>query len=91
MEKFCQSCGKPLTVSHQGTEQSGELSKTYCDLCYQNGEWTEPTLTFEQMLAKGITGIQADQTIGKFKQWLLVKSYPMLLKKMRRWQATANH
>ena len=43
------------------------------------------------MLAKGITGIQADQTIGKFKQWLLVKSYPMLLKKMRRWQATANH
>lgn len=85
MEKFCQSCGMPLTAQNQGSEQDGTKSNQYCQLCYVDGQWTEPTITFEQMLEKGIAGIRADQTTGKMKQLFLIKSYPMMLKKMRRW------
>ena len=87
MGKFCQSCGMPLTTANQGTQKDGTAAQQYCHLCYQAGEWTEPTATFEQMLAKGIAGIQADSSTCRFNLWFLVKSYPMMLKKVSRWQA----
>lgn len=86
MEKFCQSCGMPLSPTNQGREQDGTKSTQYCQLCYVDGQWTEPAITFDQMLAKGIAGIRADQTTGQLKRWFLIKSYPLMLKKMRRWQ-----
>lgn len=49
--KNCQSCGMPLARDEQGggTERNGDRSKTYCSHCYQNGEFTQPNLTVEQM------------------------------------------
>ncbi|MFC5650650.1 zinc ribbon domain-containing protein [Paenibacillus solisilvae] len=49
--KHCQSCGMPLARDEQrgGTEKNGDKSKTYCSHCYQNGEFTLPGLTLEQM------------------------------------------
>ncbi|WP_112206370.1 zinc ribbon domain-containing protein [Latilactobacillus sakei] len=42
MEKFCQSCGMPLSPANQGREQDGTKSTQYCQLCYIDGQWTEP-------------------------------------------------
>ncbi|RTE06741.1 zinc ribbon domain-containing protein [Paenibacillus whitsoniae] len=50
--KNCQSCGMPLVSreGHQGgTEVDGTRSTSYCKICYQNGKFTAPDMTLEQM------------------------------------------
>jgi hypothetical protein len=47
MEKIytmCQSCGYPLKKDKKGggTEKDGSLSKKYCSMCYENGEFLNP-------------------------------------------------
>ena len=43
--KFCQSCGYPLIKDQKGggTEKDGSISKKYCSMCYENGEFLTPT------------------------------------------------
>lgn len=87
MEKFCQSCAMPLMPKGQdlrGNNADGSKSDTYCYMCYVNGRFTEPDITFEQMVAKGQAGIQASPGNGLAK-WMMKKSYPMMLKKTSRW------
>ena len=49
--KVCQSCGMPLKSDPQGggSERNGTKSDIYCSYCYQNGKFTQPNLTVEQM------------------------------------------
>lgn len=86
MEKFCQSCAMPLTADNCGTNADGSASTTYCQYCYQNGEFTQPNLTFVEMKQIGLKGIAADNSTNAFKKFLLKLSYGPLLKKMKRWQ-----
>jgi hypothetical protein len=50
----CQSCGMPLGMDPQrgGTEADGSRSAAYCSHCYQNGAFTLPDLTLEQMVER---------------------------------------
>ena len=49
----CESCGMPLaSLSDAGTEKNGSPSARYCTHCYQNGAFTEPNLTRDEMIAK---------------------------------------
>jgi len=51
-EKFCESCGAPFTDGFtQGTEADGSLSEDYCNFCYENGTFTNPNMTLEEMIA----------------------------------------
>lgn len=36
-------------VNDRGTEKDGSISNDYCKFCYQNGLFTEPEMTLEQM------------------------------------------
>lgn len=49
--KHCQSCGMPLARDEQrgGTEKNDDRSKKYCSHCYQNGEFTLPDITLQEM------------------------------------------
>ena len=49
--KNCQSCGMPLNQDEKGggTYADGTKSKMYCSHCYENGKFTMPDLTAEQM------------------------------------------
>jgi hypothetical protein len=49
--KVCQSCGMPLNKDPRGggTNADGSTSKKYCSHCYQNGSFTQPDMTAEQM------------------------------------------
>ena len=40
--KFCQSCGMPMSKDPQGggTNADGSKNENYCSYCYQNGEFT---------------------------------------------------
>ena len=38
-QKFCQSCGMPLSVENAGTNHDGSKSEDYCCYCYKDGEF----------------------------------------------------
>ena len=48
--KFCQSCGMPMTAEeHFGSYVDGSLNTEYCTYCYQDGAFTED-LTMDEMI-----------------------------------------
>lgn len=52
--RACQSCGMPMSEKEQfGTEADGSLSKDYCTYCYQNGTFTAPDITIDEMAKLG--------------------------------------
>jgi len=58
-EKFCQSCSMPLdNPDHRGTEIDGSKSHEYCSYCYQNGSFTNPGMSFKDMMLKVITQME---------------------------------
>ena len=49
---FCQCCGMPLDKPEdRGTEAGGALSGDYCHYCYQNGAFTAPDATMDDIIA----------------------------------------
>jgi hypothetical protein len=52
--KNCQSCGMPLSRDDHGggTEANGTKSSKYCSHCYQNGAFTMPEITSDEMKEK---------------------------------------
>ena len=49
---FCQCCGMPLDAPEdRGREADGTLSRDYCRYCYQQGAFTAPEATMEDMIA----------------------------------------
>ncbi|MCW5922987.1 MAG: zinc ribbon domain-containing protein [Saprospiraceae bacterium] len=51
--KNCQSCGLPMRRDelNGGTNADGTTSLQYCSLCYQDGRFTHPHMTMEEMKA----------------------------------------
>jgi len=49
--KFCQSCGMPMKKDEKGggSNADGTISPKFCSYCYQDGEFTRPDYTAEQM------------------------------------------
>jgi hypothetical protein len=49
--KNCQSCGMPLKrdAAGGGTNADGTRSSMYCSHCFEDGRFTLPDLTVEQM------------------------------------------
>jgi len=48
-QKFCQSCGMPLTGENKGTNADGSSNDDYCVYCYKDGKFTQD-ITMEQMI-----------------------------------------
>lgn len=86
--KFCQSCAMPLFKGGKeinGSEKDGSKSEKYCQFCYQEGAFTDPDCSYEEMLAIGKKGIKEDSR-NPIMKFFLNLSYGSLLKKMDRWQ-----
>ncbi len=51
MQKICQSCAMPMKQDPKGggTEADGTLSAKYCSYCYENGAFTQPDFSAQQM------------------------------------------
>lgn len=83
--KYCQSCGYPLKIDEMGggTEKDGSISKVFCSMCYENGEFLSPLevntakkmqeYCIQQMKNDGMNGILA---------WFLTRGIP----KLSRWK-----
>ena len=48
-QKFCQSCGMPLTNEILGTKTEGSKCEDYCIYCFKNGKFTKDC-TMEEMI-----------------------------------------
>ncbi len=49
--QFCQSCSMPLLNKDDfGTNSDGSVNNEYCNFCCQNGNFTQPNITMEQMI-----------------------------------------
>ncbi|MCL2364299.1 MAG: zinc ribbon domain-containing protein [Defluviitaleaceae bacterium] len=62
-EKMCESCGMPMgeTDEMYGTEANGTKSTDYCGNCYDQGAFTNPAATLEEMIK-----IVADVMVKEF-------------------------
>ena len=48
--KFCQSCGMPITSEEQfGRNADGSKNEEYCSYCYRDGAFTE-NCTMDEMI-----------------------------------------
>lgn len=48
---FCQSCSMPMAKPEDfGTDNEGFNINDYCCHCFQNGKFTAPDMTLEQMI-----------------------------------------
>ena len=80
---LCQSCSMPLDSEQLfGTEKSGEKSQDYCRYCYEAGEFKEPNLSLEEMIAICIPHMEAGGMKAKEAETILRETLPFL----KRWR-----
>lgn len=82
-QKVCQSCSMPLNKDEKGggSERDGTRSTLYCSHCYEDGSFTLPDLTLEEMRARVKTKM-VEFGIPKFMTGLFVRN----LHKLERWK-----
>ena len=82
----CQSCGMPLSADfgNLGTNNDGSKTDEYCSFCFQNGEFTNPTQTLEEMINSSIENMTADLNMPREKASELANSF---IPTLRRWQS----
>ena len=81
--KYCQSCGMPMSKDPQGggTDAGGGKNKKYCSYCWQNGDFTykcEDVKIFqEECRQKMIEG-----GYNRFLAWLFTRN----MGRLERWK-----
>ena len=77
--KNCQSCGMPLSKDEKGggSESDGTKSKKYCSHCYQEGRFTLPNITMEQMKER-VKGKMKEMGFPVFLAGLFTRKIPTL-------------
>lgn len=80
--KNCQSCGMPLSKDEKGggTEADGGKSTMYCSHCYQQGKFSLPNITADQMIYL-VKGKMKEMHIPGFLAYFMTRNIP----KLKRW------
>ena len=79
---FCQSCTFPLdNMDDRGTEKDGTKSQLYCKYCYQDGAFTEPDMTLDQMM-----GIAEKEMKKQNLPDSIIQQSMDMLPRLKRWQ-----
>ncbi|WP_123053737.1 zinc ribbon domain-containing protein [Clostridium sp. JN-1] len=81
-QKYCQSCGMPLSEGFYGTEQNSEKSLEYCSYCYENGAFKQPNLSMEEMIDMCIPFMKQNGMDEDKARALMESSLPAL----KRWR-----
>jgi hypothetical protein len=80
--KNCQSCGMPMARDAKGggTDADGTKSVMYCSHCYQDGRFTVPDITAQQMI-EIVNGKMKEMHVPGFVAYFLTRNIP----KLKRW------
>jgi len=81
--KNCQSCGMPLKRDEKGggTNADGSKSNKYCSRCYENGKFTMPDITVQEMQGL-VRNKMKEMKFPGFLASFFVKGIP----KLERWK-----
>lgn len=80
---FCQSCGMPMEPENLfGSESDGSKSAEYCTYCYQDGNFTAPDITLDQMKEKAVNILVDKKGMQVLQAKMLVN---MFIPKLKRW------
>ena len=90
-QKFCQSCGMPLTEEVLGTNVDGSKNEDYCMYCYKDGKFLQEC-TMEEMIEHCAQFVNAvneglENPITKEGYIGMMKSY---FPQLKRWRKTLN-
>ena len=66
-----------------GSEADGSLSRTYCSICYQDGDFVHQGVTAEAFQAQCVEAL-ADKGMPRIMAWLFTRGIPRL----DRWKRT---
>ena len=71
-KKNCQSCGMPIRKDPQqgGTNADGTKSLLYCSYCYEQGAFTQPEFSLDEMKAFCVTKLKEQGFPGFFARWM---------------------
>jgi Putative zinc ribbon domain len=81
----CQSCGMPLSDEFKnfGTESDGSPVSEYCMFCYQDGAFTNPDQTVDEMVQSSIDFMTSN--LG-FSEDQATQMSNDVIRKLKRWQ-----
>ena len=87
-QKFCQSCGMPLTEEVLGTNADGTKNEDYCMYCYKDGKFLQDC-TMEEMIehcAQFINEVNKNmpQPMTKEEYKQMMRQYFPMLKRWRK-------
>jgi hypothetical protein len=79
----CQSCGMPLKRDEKrgGTNHDGTKSKMFCSHCYENGKFTMPSITVDEMKVR-VKEKMKEMGFPGFLSGIFTKHIP----KLERWK-----
>jgi hypothetical protein len=81
---MCQSCGMPMKIdSDFGTNADKTKNQEYCTYCYQNGAFTNPDITMEEMI-QGCIGIMVKYGMPEEQA---KQQMTALIPTLKRWKA----
>lgn len=87
-KKRCQSCGMalgfPISEDFFSTNKNGSKNFEYCKFCYENGNFTNPKLTIEQMINNSIRHMTQELSFPKEKAENLANSIIPCLKRWKK-------
>ena len=82
---FCQSCSMPMEKPEDfGTNADSKKNDDYCHFCFQNGKFTAPDITLEQMIDRA-TGILVNQM--KMPEAQAKEIARTFIPQLKRWRA----
>jgi general stress protein 26 len=90
-QRFCQSCGMPLTEDVLGTNADGSKNEDYCMYCYKDGKFLQDC-TMEEMIEHcaqfvGAVNEGLEKPITKEEYIGMMKTY---FPQLKRWRKTLN-
>ncbi|BBI33020.1 effector binding domain-containing protein [Cohnella abietis] len=84
VELHCQSCGMPLPSQDvYGTDQQGNVITQYCKYCYENGQFTQPDFTVDDMVSFCVPFLVEEGMDEQVARGMLASSLPSL----ERWRS----
>lgn len=79
----CQSCGMPITEEYYGTMADGTKNPEYCQFCFQDGEFTNPEMSVDEMMNSSVSYMTANLGFTEEKALHISST---IIPNLKRWQ-----